>query len=507
MSREVRIRLKYSSIINYLAITYRMLVAIGFTVIVARRLSISEFGLLGIILSSISMLYVFTGLWTYWTQRFLSRGVTNSFGTGLALTLMYSTCATLIYLIIGLVINKIVSNGLFFFILSIPFLWLNILNTFMSSVSAVMKPELIGMRGFIYETLRLVLAYILVVNLNLGLCGAIASLELALLIALTYMSYSLKHLRFNWLKHDWDLAKEWFKGFSIPLTIIIYSFLNGGVRVFASLVGGSGVPVAYLNVGYSAYSPIISAATSATPALYAKVLRRGRGGDVEEVLRIFILINSLLLSVFIALSRTIASLYNPKYVDAWVVIVMLSLYAFIEGLRSIFYVVTIGSSRVDVEGIKSTRELIRSELFIAPLIRIVGMVISYGVGVVLALTLFLDNYLMQAVGFTLGLFLGALITLPWFMIKALNSIKFNIPWKEVLTGLASAVIITTYILYFKLNNILITSFWHDIIRLAPHAVAVLTIYIIVWYALSPWFRNLAKTSLRYTLKVIHINLE
>ena len=44
MNRKTRIRLRFSSIVNYSAMIYRMLVAIGF-IVVARRLSVDEFGL------------------------------------------------------------------------------------------------------------------------------------------------------------------------------------------------------------------------------------------------------------------------------------------------------------------------------------------------------------------------------------------------------------------------------------------------------------------------------
>ena len=502
-----RIRLRFSSIVNYLAIMYRMVVAIGFTVVIARRLSISEFGLWGVILSLATMLMTPIAFWSFWVQRYLSRRVRGSFGTGLSLTLLYCCMITPIYVSIGSLIGSIIiKHCLLYILLSIPYLWLNIINAYFIGIFTVTKPEAIGFRGFIYETSRLALALLLVVHLNLNLVGTILTLEIALVLSNVYSLIILKLANVLEICFSRNLVTEWFKGFSIPLLNIIYSFLLSGVRAFTSAISGSGTPIAYLNIGLSARTPIISASTSATPALYARMLRGKGCKDIKEVFRISLLFNALLLSIFITLSRTIASVFNPIYVNAWIVIVVFTVYAFLESFRAILMTVILGSTRVDVDGIKSFKQLISSGLFYAPLVRVLGLILSYVVGGLLVIV-FWGNYLMQAFGIALGLLIGVLVTMPWFVVNALRSVRFRVPLREVFTAILSGSVAAAYLVFMRVNELVVRSFWVDAPVLAIHLLASLAIYLSVWYALSPWFRGLTKESLRYLHSILHIEIE
>ena len=45
----LNVRLRFSSFVNYVSLLFRVLVSLGFVVIVAGRLSVNEFGLWGVI--------------------------------------------------------------------------------------------------------------------------------------------------------------------------------------------------------------------------------------------------------------------------------------------------------------------------------------------------------------------------------------------------------------------------------------------------------------------------
>jgi len=507
LRREVRIRLRFSSIVNYLAIIYRMVIAIGFTIIVARKLGINEFGLWGVLLSLTSMLTTPTTFWSFWIQRYLSRKVKKSFGTGLLLTLIYNCIITPIFIGMGVLLGSIIIKScLVYVLLSIPYFWLNTLNAYLTRIFMVTKPEAIGFRGFIYETIRLILTFILVAYLKLHLIGAILALELALLVSNTYSLILLKLVGVLETAFSRNLVSEWLKGFTVPLLSIIYNFLVSSVRAFTSIISGSGVSVAYLNVGLSTQTPIISASTAATPALYAKILKGGGSSDIEEVIRISIFVSAMLLALFITLSKTIASIFNPRYVDAWIIIIVLAIYAFLEGLRAIFMTVIMGSVKVDVDGIRSFKELINSGLFYAPLVRVLGLVLSYVVGGLLVIV-FWGDYLMQAFGIALGLLVGVLVTMPWFIVNALRSVRFRVPLREVCVAVISGSVVAAYLVFMRVNELVVRSFWVDAPVLAIHLLASLAIYLSVWYALSPWFRGLTRESLRYLHSILHIEIE
>ena len=495
MNEKTRIRLRFSSIVNYSAMVYRMLVAIGFIVVVARRLSVGEFGLWGIVWSTSLMLASLTGLWVFWAQRFIARGIKGVFGTSLLLCLAYCVIGGTIYVGIALLEEMILGWGLWYMLWGLPLFWLNVLGNLVSGISAVVKPEVIGFRGFIYETLRLIFAFVFVVVLGWGLLGAIISVELALLVSVVYGFVVLWGTRVIDFNVSRSLIVEWFKGFYVPLLNVIYGFLRSGIRVVVSWATGSEVPVAYLNVGFASQAPIVSAAGAATPALYARVLRKGGGGDVEEVLRIFFLLNGFMVSMFIFLSRSIASLYNPLYVDAWIIIAVISLYAFINGLMNIFVTVAIGASRVDEEGVLLHREVFSSYLFRAPLMRLVSLLVSYGVG--LGLEFFLrGDHLLEALAFALGLLIGIVVFLYWFYRIANQSIPFKLPLREIGIAVIAGLAMGLYYIVSNAYNIVIHRFWDDAPWLGLHVLVAGAIYFTIWYLLSPWFKGILKSGLR-----------
>lgn len=495
MRGETRIRLRFSSIVNYSAMVYRMLVAIGFIVVVARRLSVSEFGLWGIVWSTSLMLTSLTGLWIFWAQRFIVRGIKGVFGTSLLLCLAYWVVGGAIYVGISFLENVVLGWGLQYMLWGLPLFWLNVLGNLVNGISAVVKPEVIGFRGFIYETLRLIFAFMFVVILDWGLLGAIASVELALLVSVVYGFMVLWNTRVMDFNVSRNLIVEWFKGFYVPLLNVIYGFLRSGIRVVASWATGSEVPVAYLNVGFASQTPIVSAADATTPALYARVLRKGGGRDVEEVLRIYFLLNGFMVSMFVFLSRSIASLYNPLYVDAWIIITTISLYAFINGLMNIFITVAIGASEVDKEGVLLHREVLSSYLFKAPLVRLLSLLVSYGIG--FGLIFFpRGNHLLEAFTLALGLFIGAIVFLYWFYRIAKQSIPFHLPLREIGIAVIAGLVMGLYYIISNAYNIVIHRFWADAPILGLHILVAGTIYLAMWYLLSPWLRRLIKSSFK-----------
>ena len=94
----MEIRLRYSTIINYASLIFRLFVSVSFVVIIARRLKVEEFGLWGIIFSLTTMLMAFPVFWNKWVPRFYVRGFREAIGTSFILTLIFSIVASLLYI-------------------------------------------------------------------------------------------------------------------------------------------------------------------------------------------------------------------------------------------------------------------------------------------------------------------------------------------------------------------------------------------------------------------------
>ncbi len=494
-----RIRLRYASIINYISLLYRILIAIGFLVIISRKLSIEEFGLWGIILSLTMITSSIVRLWGFWVQRYYSRGLKESANIGLTLSVLYIIPATIVFIVLGYVEELILGWGFEYILYSTPLLMLTILNVYNSMVAGISKPELIGYSSFIYESLRIILAYILVVAMNLGLLGAILSLEISLAISIAY-SYVMLYLNgvysFKRTIFSSKIVAEWFKAFYIPLLNMILAFLRTGVRAYTSWITASEIPVAYLNIGFSSHVPLMRMSDVIAPILYARVLRKPRGLDVEEMLKIYIVMSGFLLATFFSLSKVIALVYNPVYVDAHVIIPLVSVYALVYGLTSIYATVIRGVEHVDEKGIASHRKLLSSYLFKTLLIQVLAILFAYILSFVLVRGFAWNNYLLEAVVIALSLSIPFIIILPYFYVTAMKVIPHQIPVREVLSTLISALTISLYYKLSGASSITTHSFWVAITLLLPHIIIAAILYLALMFILSSWFRGLVKAGLK-----------
>ncbi len=494
-----RIRLRYASIVNYVSLLYRVLIALGFLVIVSRKLSIEEFGLWGIILSLVMIVSSAVRLWGFWVQRYYSRGFREATNIGLTLCMLYTIPATIIFIMLGYLEKLILGWGFEYILYSIPLLMLTIFNLYNGMVAGVSKPELIGYSSFIYESLRIVSAYILIVYFNLGLLGAILSFELSLIVNVVYSYvilylnnvYSLKKMMFSA-----KMAAEWFKAFYIPLLNMILTFLRAGVRAYASWITASEIPVAYLNIGFSSHTPLMRMSDVIAPILYARVLRKPRGLDVEEMLRIYTVMSGFLVATFFSLSKVIALIYNPIYVDAHVIIPLISIYALVYGLTNIYATVIRGVEHVDEKGITSHRRLLSSYLFKTLLIQVLAISSAYVLSFVLVRSLAWNNYLLEAIMIALSLSIPFIAILPYLYVTAMKMVPHRIPVYEVFSTLTSALIISLYYSLSGASSISTHSFWKAITLLVPHLIIAIILYIAVMFSLSSWFRDLVKAGLK-----------
>ncbi len=487
------IRLRYSSIVNYAAMLYRLLIAVGFVIIVARRLPVEEFGLWGVILSISAMLAVPVSLWGWWSQRMHARGVKEAFGTGLWLTIGYVVPASALYLALALVEEKVVGWGLGYMVEALPLLALLILDTYLGMMAGVVRPELLGYKGFLYETTRILVAYLLVVMLGFRLDGAIYAVESALLLGVSFMLASLAKLGSLNLSFSRSLASSWIRGLVVPGISTLQRFLKEGVRTVLSWTTGSEVPVAYLSIGLASEAPLLRASGAITPALYARSLRGGGGWDLEESLKLYLAFTGYMLASFIMLAKPLVSLYNPAYLKAYLVVPLVGIYAAMTSLGTLYVAALQGVEEIDVEGVPRLKSMLRSYLFKAPLIMLLGTIISYAVMV--PATMAAGSRLAEAEAAAVSLIVGSTCSALWLMREARSRIPHKLPlWEAFSTGVASLLVA----LYYALSGaygLEVKRFWVQTPILVLHVSVAGVIYVAALYAASPWFRRLVKAGM------------
>ncbi len=494
-----RIRLRYSSIVNYTSMIYRLVVAIGFIVIVARKLSLEEFALWGIILSVSNMIAVLTLFWRYWSQRFFARGKYEAAGTGFLLTLIYWIPAVFLYLIIALVEKHVLGWGFYYMIFGIPFMLLKILNSYLNDLANVSKPELRGYGGFIYETLRVLLAFLFVASFKMGLIGALLSVEIAMGVWVLFVGITLFKNNVLNLMFSTELAVEWLRNFYVPLITMVNGFLRNGVRAIVSWITASEAVIAYLNIGLSSEGPLLQSSQAATPALYARLLRKESEVDIVVSLRIFFLFSGFMLTTFIALSKTIASMFNPVYVNGHLIIPAISIYAFLLGLAVLYETVLRGIEKIDVDRIPSRKELLHSDLFRVPLARFLSTMFSYMM-IFFFLLLFDSEPIKQAYGVSIALILGTIPLTTYFIIRAKRKIPHPFPSTEALAVVIGGIISVLYYIITGTSYVIINRFWEQAPMIGLHIIVAGIIYGATVYTLSTWTRNLVKDGIHTFFK-------
>lgn len=486
-------RLRYSTIVNYLSMIYRLIASVGFTVVIARKLAPHDFGVWGITLSTTLMIANLWGIIDFWMRRDIARGDLEAFYAGTFAALFYATVAGVAHVLLGWAQSVIFGWPLEAFLASVPMTLAAVMDRYFSTAVSMIKPEGVGYKNMVLDTVRLVIALATVNVIGKVVYTPIVAYTLGFTSSSALSLTILLRLGIRPRLGDLGRVREWIKAAYVPLANVVRLSALGGIRAVASWATGSELSVAYLNVGLSSQTAIVRASAQSTPALYARLLK-GRGGeDVEEVLRLFILVTGFLASSFIVLSKTIASLYNPLYVGAWPVVVIVTLFGVAEGLANILTVSALGS----VKSEKLTwNELKRTPLFRVTYARVAALAASILAGSVLARAL-VPDYLKAAEYFAASLLAGSAAYTIWVGGYVRHSLRFMAPWKEVLAGVLASASVAAYYALAGVSGLIIESFWSAVPSLLLHGGVALIMYVLVWYALSPWFRWLVRASLSY----------
>lgn len=495
-----RIRLRYSSFINYAGLMYRALIAIGFVIVVARKLSPQEFGLWGIILSSTLMLASLSYVWLFWVQRYLGRGFKEAFGSGLLMTAAYSLVGLVAYVGLAYIEYLTLGWGFNYLLAGSAIFVLNVFDSLINVSLSVTKPEGIGYKRITYETARFVIAYSLVVYAGMRLYGAIWGVSGALFLNLLYGAYLLVRTNEISLNFSADLIREWLRGSFIPGLNVLQSFLTSGYRVFLSWVTGSDLPVAYLNVGLSSQTPLLSASYATSPALYARTLREVRGSDLTEVLRIYFLFSGFIATTFIVLAVPITTLYNPAYLGAYKILSLITLYALILGFLNLYLTALLGYEKVDLDKGMRIRALLSSYLMKVPVLRLAIIVIAYSITSLAMLPSIRSSSLNSAELSAFGLLLGVMSVAPYVIIRTRKVIPHKIPSKEAIISTLGSVVLALMYYSLGLNHLVVKSVWRDGMVLGFWVLFGAIIYVIPWLIGSRWFREILNRGLRKFIK-------
>ncbi|MCE4622140.1 MAG: hypothetical protein F7B19_02360 [Desulfurococcales archaeon] len=485
------IRLVRSNISLYLSLIIRLAVSVGFAIIVARKLDVNEFATIGLIMAFYTITQQLTTIWTFWAQRWTSRGEYKAVSTGLVLSIFFAFLILPVYIAFSKLESWVLGINERLLYTGWAFVWVSPILYYLTSIALVTTPSKVGILKGVYETSRFIIAYLLVVTLRQGYSGAVLALTIA--AALTTICYFaiLARSGIRAKGVDFKLARYWLGNWKIPLLYMITRIMRLFNRPYISWVTGSSTAVAYLNVAVASETPLIMASNLTAMPMYSRILRKPRTEDVEVSISLFLLFTGLLATIFIGAAKPIANLYNPDYLRASTALQLVAIFAIVSGIANIIRqaLLALEQPEVNMEKIEGGNLLYRT-LKYATILIIVPYLVAAPIVYITR-----EDPASAVETFLSILILFSLVQLALFGRWLTRMLEFKPPVRDISAVVAGLTLSILYLVLSGVNSQLYARFWDQIKPLAIHSIVALAIYTIVIVALSPLARRIINRGL------------
>jgi len=481
------VRVKYSGLIALAAGLGSVLTAMVFFLIITRRLAPEELGVWVLIGSVLTYLLVSEQLISFWSIRQIARK--KEVGkTAITSSLVLSLGFVPIYIIYVLAISETsnVDKGILMFgVLLLPVYYIS---KTLNQINAAHRPQVTSYGNIIFESIKTPIALAFVVYYDLGVQGVIITVLLAYFIKIAIQIYFAKNKLKNQFR--WDVLKNWIKNSWISLYEMVPRYIRNIDVVIFLLITNSIVGLAYYHVSL-VVAKIILNSSLISQGLYPKLLADGPSGHIKDIFTLSMYFAIPLLAITIIFSKPALFALNPLYQGAEIIVILLSLQAFLIVPNAIFEKVLRGIEKVDVDENPKFKDLIKSNLFTTSTARIFKEVIYLGllVGGLLILTLNSDLELVTWWGIAAIL---AEIPLVFFWWKKIyEQVEFSFPTKEI-TKYSFATIVFVLV-YFITSDFLITyetSIYKFLPGLILQVIICVSVYISITYLIDKKTRNI-----------------
>jgi len=357
------IRLKYSGLIVFASNILSVATGLAFVLMITRNVSTEEFGIWGNIFDLSSYFILLSGVIPFWATRFVAREHAGSAKTGFIANIFISVAATSIYLALVPTILSILQISSIYAILY-TIVSIQILEQYtISALEAVLyakQPQTIGYGLLISEVCKVLLGFTLILQLKLGLQGALYSIIISYTIRIAYyIKLNIKELKEN---VRWSYLKEWVKASPINIYSVIGNRIAAFTLILLFIYGGElarayyGAAATFANV--AGYSSLLAF------ALYPRLLSGSSSEDVSVSLRLVMMFAIPMTVGVMVLSDSYLTILNVIYAEARPVLLLLAINVLFLTLSQVFNTVALGTERLDAKAKIPFRELVKSRLFL-----------------------------------------------------------------------------------------------------------------------------------------------
>lgn len=361
MAKE-NIRLRYSGSVIFLSRILSVGTGLLFVLMIARSITTEEYGIYGNITDILTYFTLPSLIMPFWATRFTARNHLGSPKTGLITNLLLSTLFASIYMLLLPTITSTFSTEsylLVYAIVVIEILQLYTLRALEATLQAK-KPQTTGYGFLIFEISKVIIGFILIIQLQLGLLGAISSVILAYLPQIIFYSkltaYELQE------KIRWDYVKQWLKASPINL----YNVAGQRLAAFPLIllfIYASELARAYYGAALT-FANIIGYSSLLAFALYPRLLSKSDPEDVSVSLKMVFMFAIPMTAGAITLSDSYLTILQKVYRPARLVLMLLAVNALCISLFSVFNSITSGTEKLDAKAKIAFKKLIKSRLFL-----------------------------------------------------------------------------------------------------------------------------------------------
>ena len=359
-----KVRLRYTGIVIFLSRLLSLFTGAIFVLLITRKLPIEDFGLWRMITQYLAYTSIFTNVYSYWLPRYMARGV-NTSKTGLALSLILGSTATLFYVVMAFLISAPFDQSLLILLIVAPQVILSYIQSAMESVSTGYAPQFNGYALLVSELVKIGLAFCLVLFFRVELLGAIIAVIGAQIVSILFLT-ALNFKVIANSKLDLNRAKSWLKHSWLPIFSASVGMVTGLDVILVRLVSGSEQPIAYCGIAFT-IAGVVANANVVASGLYPRLLARARISEVEVTMRLMYLF-AIPISIFIFFyAEPISAVFGLKYLVAMNVIRAAAIATLLFIFSSLVDTVILGVEGEDTEKL-TFKGITSSMLFKLPLL-------------------------------------------------------------------------------------------------------------------------------------------
>jgi O-antigen/teichoic acid export membrane protein len=361
------IRVTYSGLISFFVGLLIVITGLISTIIVTRSLTVEDFGTWRLVLGLMVFVMYIQPIISYWSTRETARGI-KSAKTAIISNGIFSVVGIIIFLIIAFFASENSDADrdtiLFAFIL-IPVMFFQ---SILVAINFGWKPYAVSYGMLTLEIGKIPLFLITLYWLEMGIYGIILSTFIAYLPSILVLTIFARGTIIH--KFDIKYLKKWLKLFWIPTFPSMASVVHMLDIIVFTIITGSVIGLAYYGAALI-ISKLCANAIYISDAVYPKLLEGKQTDFIKNNMTLFSYFGIPLASVSIVFSKEILFVLNPIYQDAYLIIIFMTLRAFLFSYSSVFAKFLTGIEKVDTIENQTFKNFIKSKLFVIPSIRLV----------------------------------------------------------------------------------------------------------------------------------------